>query len=475
MTIREFQEARKNGATISELVTQFQRKIEEKNPQLNAFLTTTFEQAQTRAQTLDQQSIDHVLCGVPLAIKDVILTKGVRTTASSKMLDHHTASYDAHVIEELNAHGAIMMGKTNCDEFAMGASNENSAFGLVRNPFDLKRVPGGSSGGSAAAVAADLCVAALGTDTGGSIRQPAAFCGVVGLKPTYGRVSRYGLIALCSSFDTIGPITKTVEDAAILLDTIAGYDSHDMTSVPNEVPSYASHLQRDLRGLKIGIPSEYFVDGMNLEVEQRIRDAVKQLERLGVEPVEVSLPHTKYAIPVYYVILSAEASSNLARFDGIRYGTRSTDSPESAMDRLLDTYLSSRSHFGPEPKRRMMLGSFVLSSGYADRYYHQAQKVRAMIKEEFDAVFQNVDVLVAPTTPATAFKLGEQVNDPLKMYLEDIFTCPVNIAGLPAISIPCGTASKLPVGLQIIGKPLDELTILQVAYQFEQSQKVAKA
>lgn len=474
MTIREFQEARTNGATISELLQRYEQNIQKRNPELNAFLTTTFDTARVKARQLDGKPINHALCGVPLAIKDVILTKGVRTTAGSKMLDHYTASYDAHVMGELTACGAITIGKTNCDEFAMGASNENSAFGPVHNPLDLSRVSGGSSGGSVAAVAADLCIAALGSDTGGSIRQPAAFCGMVGLKPTYGRVSRFGLIALCSSFDTIGPITKTVEDAAILLESIAGFDPHDMTTVPEEVPAYASNLQRDLHGLKVGIPKEYFVDGMDPEVEGCVRKAIAQLEQLGAASVEVSLPHTQYAIPVYYVILPAEASSNLARFDGMRYGMRdnSKDSPESTMDRLLDTYLSSRAHFGSEPKRRMMLGSFVLSSGYADRYYHQAQKVRTRIKEEFDAVFQDVDVLVAPTTPRTAFKIGEQVEDPLKMYLEDIFTCPANIAGLPAISIPCGTASGLPVGLQIIGRPLDELTVLQVAYQFEQDVKL---
>lgn len=462
MNISDVQDAIKGGKSADDVAADFTQTIIERNSEINAFLNT---ETLFRADT----PTDHPLNGVPIAIKDVLMTKGHTTTAGSRMLENYTATYDAHVVTELKRAGATLLGKTNCDEFAMGASNENSAFGPVKNPVNTEYVPGGSSGGSAAAVASDMCVAALGSDTGGSIRQPAAFCGIVGLKPTYGRVSRYGLIALCSSLDTIGPFTHNVKDAATVLETIAGFDPRDMTTAPLEVPKYTQHLEEDIKGLKVGVPKEFFVDGMDSGVEKATRAAIKKLESLGAEIQEVSLPHTKYAVPTYYVILPAEASSNLARFDGVRYGVRTTtkESPEYAMDKLLDQYLSSRANFGAEPKRRMMTGTFVLSAGYADQYYKKAQAVRAMMKQEMDDVFQAVDILVSPTTPTTAFKFGERMDDPVQMYLSDVMTSSANITGIPAISIPSGTANDLPVGFQIMGKAFDEQTILRAAHQLE--------
>ncbi|MDP9158747.1 MAG: Asp-tRNA(Asn)/Glu-tRNA(Gln) amidotransferase subunit GatA, partial [Acidobacteriota bacterium] len=406
------------------------------------------------------------LGGVPVGIKDVLMTRGVRTTAGSKILGNYTPPYDCTAVARMEAAGAIVLGKLNCDEFAMGSSNENSAWKPVHNPRDLTRVPGGSSGGSAAAVAADMAVVTLGSDTGGSIRQPASFCGVVGLKPTYGRVSRYGLIAFASSLDHIGPFGKTVKDAATVLRTIAGRDAMDSTSAEMAVPDYVSELQRPIRGLKIGVAKEYLGEGLDAEVRKSVEDAVQKLALLGCEIVEVSLPHTEYAIPTYYIIATAEASSNLARFDGVRYGYRAPGA-----NTLSEMYRRTRDQgFGAEVKRRIMLGTYALSAGYYDAYYLKAQKVRSLITKDFDDSFAKVDAIVTPTCPTAAFKLGDKMDDPLAMYLADIYTVTANIAGIPGISIPCGqTKEKLPIGLQIFGKHFDEATILRVAHGFEQA------
>jgi aspartyl-tRNA(Asn)/glutamyl-tRNA(Gln) amidotransferase subunit A len=402
--------------------------------------------------------------GVSCAVKDNILIKDEISTAGSKILENYKSAYDATVIKRLREKEVSFVGKTNLDEFAMGASTENSAFGPTKNPHDPTKVPGGSSGGSAAAVAAGLCTFALGSDTGGSIRQPAAFCGVVGLKPTYGRVSRYGLIALGSSLDQIGPITKNVYDTAYVMNIIAGKDKMDSTTVDVEVPDYTQNLDEGIKGMKIGIPKEYFGEGLDEKVKKTVEDAVKDLEKAGAEIVEASLPHSKYAVPAYYIILPSEISANLSRFDGIRYGHSNQKG-----DNLTDVYLNSREEgFGDEPKRRIMLGTYSLSSGYFDAYYMKAQQVRALIKQDFDKAFEKVDVLVGPTTPTTAFDLGEKTDDPVEMYLADIYTAAINLAGLPAISIPCGKVDNLPVGLQIIGKQFDEPTVLKAAYTYEQ-------
>jgi aspartyl-tRNA(Asn)/glutamyl-tRNA(Gln) amidotransferase subunit A len=400
------------------------------------------------------------LAGVPIGIKDVMVTKGVRTTAGSKILENFIPPYDCTVVARLEAAGAIMLGKMNCDEFAMGSSNENSAYGPVRNPRDKSRVPGGSSGGSAAAVAAGMAVATLGSDTGGSIRQPASFCGVVGLMPTYGRVSRYGLIAFASSLDHIGPLTKTVKDTAILLRVIAGHDPLDSTSVDVPVPNYEADLAKPVAGLKIGVPKEYFGEGLDEEVRAAIEAGIVKLRSAGCEIVPISLPHTKYAIPTYYVIATAEASANLARFDGVRYGHRSKDA-----NTLSQMYRKSRDEgFGAEVKRRIMLGTYALSSGYYDAYYIKAQRVRTLLTRDFEEAFQKVDAIVTPTAPTPAFKIGEKSDDPLSMYLADIYTVTADLAGVPGISVPCGqTLSGLPIGLQILGRHFDESTVLRVA------------
>jgi aspartyl-tRNA(Asn)/glutamyl-tRNA(Gln) amidotransferase subunit A len=405
------------------------------------------------------------LAGVPCAIKDNILIEDSVATAGSKILEKYVSAFDATVTKQLCAGGATFLGKTNMDEFAMGSSTENSAFGATKNPHDVSRVPGGSSGGSAAAVAADLAVFALGSDTGGSIRQPASFCGVVGLKPTYGRVSRHGLMAMASSLDQIGPITKTVEDAALVLNAIAGWDAHDATTARSDAPDFTHHLRDSVAGLRIGIPREYFGHGLDGEVDERVREMIQKLESRGAHIVDVSLPHSEYALAVYYIVMPCEVSANLARFDGIRYG-HSTSKAAS----LLEVYAKSRDEgFGAEPKRRIMLGTYALSSGYYDAYYLKAQKVRALIKKDFDNAFQNVDVLVGPTSPSVAFALGEKSADPLAMYLADIYTVPANLAGLPAISVPCGKGnqSTMPVGLHIIGKQFDESMVLRVAQAVE--------
>ena len=406
------------------------------------------------------------LGGVPVGIKDVISTRGVRTTAGSKILENYIPPYDGTAVARMEAAGAVVLGKMNCDEFAMGSSNENSAYHPVRNPRDLSRVPGGSSGGSAAAVAADMAVVTLGSDTGGSIRQPASFCGVVGLMPTYGRVSRYGLIAFASSLDHIGPLAKTVKDSAIVLRTIAGRDPMDSTSADVAVPDYVGELDKPVRGMKLGVAKEYFSEGLDDEVRQAVEAAIDKLKALGCDVVPVSLPHTPYAIPTYYLIATAEASSNLARYDGVRYSRRAR-----GVNTLSEMYRRSRDEgLGAEVKRRIMLGTYALSAGYYDAYYLKAQKVRTLLTRDFDEAFRKVDAIVTPTSPTAAFRLGEKSNDPLAMYLADIYTVTADLAGIPGISVPCGeTKEKLPIGLQILGKHFAESTILRVAHAYEQA------
>jgi len=438
---------------------------------LNAFITVTVNQALAQAKAADQAGdFSKLLTGIPVAIKDLFCTAGIKTTAASKILSNYTPPYSATAIEKLQSQNPVIIGKANLDEFACGASTETSFFGPSRNPWAINRVPGGSSGGSATAVAASECLFALGTDTGGSIRQPAAMCGVTGLKPTYGRVSRYGVIAMASSLDQVGPITKTVEDAALVLNQIAGYDLKDSTTVDKLVPDFTAKLNQSIKGLKIGVPKEYFISGMEAGVESAVKTAISQLQNLGVEIVEVSLPHTKYALAVYYILMPSELSTNLSRFDGVKYGF------SAKQDSLFKNYLASRGEgFGPEIKRRIMIGTYSLSAGYYDAYYNQAQKVRTIVKQEFDDVFKQVDCLATPTSPYVAFKIGEKFDDPLAMYLADVFTVPVNIAGLPGLSVPCGfsapkdEAIQLPVGLQIIGKQFDEETILRVGHQYQEA------
>ena len=438
-------------------------KIAKDDPQIGAFLTLSKDRALAQAERIDAMASRGEalppLGGVPLAIKDVMVTQGVRTTAGSKILANYIPPYDATAVARLEAAGAVILGKTNCDEFAMGSSNENSAWHAVHNPRDFSRVPGGSSGGSAAAVAADMAVATLGSDTGGSIRQPASFCGVVGLMPTYGRVSRYGLIAFASSLDHIGPLTRTVEDAAILLRTIAGRDPLDSTSADVPVPDYPAELQKPVRGLKLGVAKEYFGEGLDREVRAAVEAAIQKLASLGCDIVPVSLPHTEYAIPTYYIVATAEASSNLARFDGVRYGYRAAGART-----LADMYRKTRDRgFGTEVKRRIMLGTYALSAGYYDAYYLKAQKVRTLLTRDFEEAFKQVDAIVTPTCPTAAFKLGEKVDDPLAMYLADIYTVTADLAGIPGISVPCGvTSENLPIGLQILGRHFDEATVLRI-------------
>ena len=461
---------RERQASATTLAETFYTKIASDDPEIGAFLTFSKERAFAKAAEIDSlaQAGDELppLAGVPVGIKDVLVTKGIRTTAGSKILGNYVPPYDCTAVARLEAAGAVVLGKLNCDEFAMGSSNENSAWKPVHNPRDLSRVPGGSSGGSAAAVAAGMAVAALGSDTGGSIRQPASFCGVVGLKPTYGRVSRYGLIAFASSLDHIGPLTRTVKDAAIVLRTIAGRDPMDSTSAELPVPDYVAELDRSVKGLKIGVAKEYLGEGLDAEVRGAIEAAIQKLAILGCEIVEVSLPHTKYAIPAYYLVATAEASSNLARFDGVRYGYRA----ENARS-LSDMYRRSRDQgFGAEVKRRIMLGTYALSAGYYDAYYLKAQRVRTLLTRDFEDAFKRVDAIVAPTSPTAAFKLGEKVDDPLAMYLADIYTVTANLAGIPGISIPVGeTREKLPIGMQIFGKHFAESMILRVANAYEKA------
>jgi aspartyl-tRNA(Asn)/glutamyl-tRNA(Gln) amidotransferase subunit A len=452
------------------LAEAYYAKIESDDPKIGAYLTLSKERAMAKAAEMDALAAKGEklppLGGVPVGIKDVMVTKGVRSTAGSKILGNYIPPYDCTAVARLEVAGAVVLGKLNCDEFAMGSSNENSAWKPVHNPRDLSRVPGGSSGGSAACVAADMAVVALGSDTGGSIRQPASFCGVVGLLPTYGRVSRYGLIAFASSLDHIGPLTKTVKDTAIVLRTIAGRDPMDSTSADLPVPDYVAELEKPVGGLKIGIAKEYLGEGLDGEVRKAVEAGIQKLASLGCEIVEVSLPHTPYAVPAYYIVATAEASSNLARFDGVRYGHRSREART-----LSDMYRRSRNQgFGAEVKRRIMLGAYALSAGYYDAYYLKAQKVRTLLTRDFEDAFKEVDVIVTPTSPTAAFKLGEKVDDPLAMYLADIYTVTADLAGIPGISIPCGaTKEKLPIGMQILGKHFDEATILRVAHAYEQA------
>ncbi len=458
--------------TATALAESFYAKIGRDDPQIDAFLTLSKERALAKAGEIDALAAKGEklppLAGVPVGIKDVLVTEGVRSTAGSKILGNYIPPYTATAVVRLEAAGAVVLGKMNCDEFAMGSSNENSAFKPVHNPRDLSRVPGGSSGGSAAAVAADMAVATLGSDTGGSIRQPASFCGVVGLKPTYGRVSRYGLIAFASSLDHVGPLTKSVKDAAIVLRTMAGRDPMDSTSAEVAVPDFVGELDKPIRGLKIGVAKEYLGEGLDPEVKQAVDAATQKFASLGCEIVNVSLPHTKYAVPTYYIVATAEASANLARFDGVRYGLRA-----SGVRSLSDMYRRTRdAGFGAEVKRRIMLGTYALSAGYYDAYYLKAQQVRTLLTRDFVSAFRQVDAIITPTSPTAAFKLGDKVDDPLAMYLADIYTVTANLAGIPGISIPCGeTKEKLPIGLQILGKHFDESTILRVAHAFEQSRK----
>ncbi|MGG3737782.1 Asp-tRNA(Asn)/Glu-tRNA(Gln) amidotransferase subunit GatA [Aeribacillus pallidus] len=459
----------KKEISVSDLVDESYKRIHEVEDKVKAFLTLDEERAREKAKQLDEKlATDEpkgLLFGMPIGIKDNIVTKGLRTTCASKILENFDPIYDATVMNKLHEAETITIGKLNMDEFAMGSSTENSGFHKTHNPWNLETVPGGSSGGSAAAVAAGEVPFALGSDTGGSIRQPAAFCGVVGLKPTYGRVSRFGLVAFASSLDQIGPITRTVEDNAYLLQAIAGLDPNDSTSANIDVPDYVSALTGDIKGLKIAVPKEYLGEGVSEEARQAVLNALKVLEGLGATWEEVSLPHSKYGVATYYLLASSEASANLARFDGIRYGYRAKDA-----ENLIDLYKKTRAEgFGDEVKRRIMLGTFALSSGYYDAYYKKAQQVRTLIKKDFEDVFEKYDVIIGPTTPTPAFKIGEKIDDPLTMYANDILTIPVNLAGVPGISVPCGFANGLPLGLQIIGKHFDESTVYRVAHAFEQA------
>jgi aspartyl-tRNA(Asn)/glutamyl-tRNA(Gln) amidotransferase subunit A len=454
--------------TATALAHRFFEKIEAEDKAVHAYLHLSRERALEKAAQMDAL-VDKgeplpPLGGVPIAIKDVLNTKGVRTTAGSKILENYIPKYDCTAVAKLEAAGAVVLGKLNCDEFAMGSSNENSAYGPVCNPCDLSRVPGGSSGGSAAAVAANTAIATLGSDTGGSIRQPASFCGVVGMMPTYGRVSRYGLIAFASSLDHIGPLTKTVKDAALMLRTIAGKDPMDATSADIPVPDYVAALEQPVRGLRVGIPKEYFGEGLDAEVRSAVENSIQLLAKAGCEIVEISLPNTKYAIPTYYVVATAEASSNLARFDGVRYGYRA---PEAKT--LKEMYKLTRDEgFGAEVKRRIMLGTYALSAGYYDAYYLKAQRVRALLARDFQEAYKQVDAIVTPVTPSTAFKLGEKADDPLAMYLSDIFTVTADLVGIPGISVPCQPAgAPLPIGVQILGKHFDESTVFRLAHTLE--------
>jgi aspartyl-tRNA(Asn)/glutamyl-tRNA(Gln) amidotransferase subunit A len=452
-----------------ELAAEFYGRIERRNHELNAYLTLSPERAYAQADRIDA-SLERgenlpPLAGVPMAIKDVISTRGVRTTCGSKMLENYVPAYDATAVERLEQAGAVLLGKTNCDEFAMGGSNENSAYGPVHNPVAMDRVPGGSSGGSAATVAAELAVAALGTDTGGSIRQPGAFCGIPGLMPTYGRVSRYGLVAFASSLDKIGPLAGNVADAAAVMSVIAGHDEHDSTSAAVDVPDYASEARRPIQGLRIGVPEDYFAEGIDPEVKEKVQSAIALLERLGCKRIPLHMPHTDFATAVYYVLATAEASSNLARYDGVRYGLRVPGAT------LTEMYRNTReAGFGAEVKRRIMLGTYVLSSGYYDAYYMRAQSVRTLVARDFDDAFKKADVIVTPTAPTAAFGLGEKIADPLQMYLADIYTVTGSLTGVPGISVPCGkNRTGLPIGMQIFGPHFAEGRVLQVARAFEEA------
>jgi aspartyl-tRNA(Asn)/glutamyl-tRNA(Gln) amidotransferase subunit A len=468
LTIHEAHKLLKSKKLSSvELTKAYLERVRQVEPKVRALVTVTGELAMQQAQQADKLIAEGKigpLTGVPLIIKDNMCTKGVKTTCSSKMLENFVPPYSAAVVEKLNEAGMVMIGKANMDEFAMGSSTENSALFVTHNPWDLDRVPGGSSGGSAVAVAAGEAIGALGSDTGGSIRQPAGFCSVVGLKPTYGRVSRYGLVAFASSLDQIGPLTQDVTDCALVMNAIAGHDKRDSTSVPEPVPDYTQSLKTDLKGMRLGVPKEYYVDGMQTGVSAAMKAALHKLEELGAKLEETSLPHTGYSLAVYYIIAPSEASANLARYDGVKYGySYNGDTMWESMEKTREN------GFGPEVKRRIMLGTYALSAGYYDAWYVKAQKVRTLIRREFDAAFEKYDALVTPTSPTVPFKIGEKTDDPLAMYLSDVCTLPVNIAGVPAVSIPAGFVDGLPVGMQIIGKHFREETILKVAYAYEQA------
>ncbi|MBI2447128.1 MAG: Asp-tRNA(Asn)/Glu-tRNA(Gln) amidotransferase subunit GatA [Candidatus Omnitrophica bacterium] len=481
MTAHELQDRMKKGeVTPMDISKSVLERIDDIDKKVKAFISVDRERMMKKASSVisgtspdvpSGQSPAARLDGIPVAIKDNICVQGEETTCGSRILSGFKPPYNATVIDKLESAGAILMGKVNMDEFAFGSSTETSRYGITHNPWDLDRIPGGSSGGSAAAVASGEAVMALGSDTGGSIRQPASLCGVVGLKPTYGRVSRYGLIAFASSLDQIGPITKDVQDSALLMNVLAGYDKNDSTSVDIPVPDYTKSLINDIHGIRLGIPKEYFIEGMDKEVEKSVRDAIELMKKLGGECVEVSLPHTEYAISVYYLVATAEASSNLARFDGVKYGFRSSQLTDNSSQSLLDMYRNTRGQgFGSEAKRRIILGTYALSAGYYDAYYLKAQKVRNMLKMDFDDAFKRCDCILTPTSPTPAFKIGERINDPLSMYLSDIFTISVNLAGIPAMSIPCGrTKAGLPIGLQILARPFGEEDIFRVAYTYEQN------
>ncbi len=471
LTIHELHEKLKKKETTSlELTEAFLKRIDAVDCKIKAFITITKEDAIKQAKEADKRISSGKditpLTGVPISVKDIFCTKGILTTCASKILNNFIPPYDATVIKKLKEAGAVILGKNNMDEFAMGSSTENSAYFVTKNPWDVERVPGGSSGGSAASVAAGECAASIGTDTGGSIRQPASCCGIVGFKPTYGRVSRYGMIAFASSLDQAGALTKNIKDSAIMLNIMAGYDPQDSTSIDAPVPDYAKALTKDIKGLKIGIPKEYFIQGLDKDIEKAVKEAIDVLKKQGASIVDVSLPHTDYAIAVYYLVATAEASSNLARYDGVKYGYRTKNSKN-----LMDMYCKTRDEgFGSEVKRRIMLGTYSLSAGYYEAYYKKASQVRTLIKRDFEEAFKKCDVIATPTAPTPAFKIGEKTADPLTMYLSDIFTISCNLAGIPGLSLPCGfTKDNLPIGLQILGKPLDEQTVLKTAYSYEQA------
>ncbi|HEY3277334.1 MAG TPA: Asp-tRNA(Asn)/Glu-tRNA(Gln) amidotransferase subunit GatA [Syntrophorhabdaceae bacterium] len=472
MNIMELRGLLKNGKISSVELTRFYLDRVKKHDQaVQAYLRLTEEAAMEMAREADRrikEGEEGPLLGIPFGIKDIFCAKGLETTCGSQILKGFVAPYDGTVIKKLKERHYVHLGRVNMDEFAMGSSTENSSYQTTRNPWDLERIPGGSSGGSAAAVAAGLCVASLGTDTGGSIRQPASLCGVVGMKPTYGRVSRYGLVAFASSLDQIGPLARNVTDCAVVLEAIAGYDPMDSTSIPQPVPDYTQYLGKEIKGMKIGIPKEYMIEGIEPDVKQAVAESLSCLEGLGATLVDISLPHTEYAVATYYIICTAEASSNLARYDGVKYGMRVEGKD------IIDMYKKTRMKgFGKEVKRRIILGTYVLSSGYYDAYYGKAGKVRTLIRKDFEDAFAQCDIIATPVSPTTAFKIGEKVEDPLQMYLSDIFTIPVNLAGLPGMSVPCGLdRAGLPVGLQIIGKPLDEGRMLQTAFALEKERKV---
>ncbi|MCK9273591.1 MAG: Asp-tRNA(Asn)/Glu-tRNA(Gln) amidotransferase subunit GatA [Syntrophales bacterium] len=475
LTIHELHEKLRSGELTSlDITASVFERIEAVEEEVHSYITLLKEDALESARKSDieiRRGNMSQLTGIPIAVKDLLCTRGIKTTCGSHILEDFIPPYDATVIKKLKNAGAIFTGKTNMDEFAMGSSTETSYFGITKNPWDPERIPGGSSGGSAAAVAADECIASLGTDTGGSIRQPAALCGVVGLKPTYGRVSRFGLVAFASSLDQIGPMTKDVQDCAIMMNVIAGYDSNESTSVPAEVPDYESFLKRGIEGWTVGIPKEYFIEGMDPEVSSAVEKVIAFIEALGAKSCHISLPHTRYGVAAYYIVAPAEASSNLARYDGVKYGFRAAGSSN-----LMDMYKKSRSQgFGAEVKRRIMIGTYALSSGYYDAYYKKASQIRSLMKKDFDDAFKVCDVILTPTTPTPAFKIGEKTDDPLQMYLSDVFTLPANLAGIPGISIPCGySEGGLPIGLQLLAGYFKEEKLLQAASAFEKQINLEK-